>query len=114
MNKDNGVISIEKIGGDFSDYICKSIWKPLLVNPFLVALMVILIIWGVDAFNGKHLKTKRHCELVQHFVITYVVVLAGFVLNNTVLTCKQTPKETSEKTETPEEEVNMTSEYVAY
>lgn len=82
----NAVISSKKVSACVAGYIWDSpCLKPLMFNPFLVAALILLVIWAMDLFYGKTFTHGSVSTLIQHMATTYVIVAAGVALNNMLI-----------------------------
>ena len=84
--KDTATISTKKITTSAAGYIWDSpCLKPLVFNPFYISALIIFVIWAIDLFHGKGFRKGGASILIQHMVISYIVVMSGITLNNMLI-----------------------------
>jgi len=83
---DTAVISGKKITASVSGYIWDSpVLKPLVYNPFILALLILALIWIMDFMYDKRFYCDRAAMMVQHLITTYVLIAAGLSMNNILI-----------------------------
>lgn len=80
------VISKQKITHSLSKYIWESpILKSLIYNPFILALLTLLIVWLMDFFYGKRFKKSCPGVCAQHAITTYIIIACCVAMNNILI-----------------------------
>ncbi len=112
--KETSTITAKKTATNVASYIWNSpCLKPLIFNPFLVALLIVVIIWGLDLAYGKQFADNSAARFCEHIFTTYFMVAAVLALNNMLVKHNYRVKKNDQPiTESDENEiVNLTTEY---
>jgi hypothetical protein len=99
----------------FSEYVWNSpCLKPLVFNPFIIAGVIILILYMLDLAYGKKFSSGSGNQLIQHVVTSYIIVATGIVLNNMIIkhkyrldkySCKEEKKEVPQPANVPDSNI---------
>lgn len=112
----NSVISIDKAKTCISGYVWNSpCLKMFFYNPFLVATIILGIIWASDFIYGK--RFYNGCGIsnhVQHIIFTYLIVATSICMNNMMISHHFRMDKYEKKSEPEEaiEESTYTTEYI--
>lgn len=86
IKHETNIISTKKVTSSIASYIWDSpCLKPLIFNPFVLSIFIILVIWIIDFGYDKKFVSNRHSTVIQHIFTTYFIVAAGIVLNNILI-----------------------------
>ena len=105
-------INAKKCTSTISEYIWNNATLKFLVfNPFMVAVVILLVIYLIDIAHGKKFGDIGKTSVIQHMLITYAVIASGFVINNMLVKhyyrikkCKDEEKKDIEEVEKDVEE----------
>ena len=76
-------ISTKKCASSISEYIWNNACLKFLVfNPFMVALLILLVIYLIDIAYGKRFENIGSKSVIQHMITAYVLIASGMVINN--------------------------------
>lgn len=79
-------ISVNKTSKALAEYLWDSpCLKPFFFNPFLLAILIILIVLVIDTFDGKYFEDTTGIFLLQHTFTTFVAISGVIVLNNMLI-----------------------------
>jgi hypothetical protein len=80
---ENGNISGKRLKMDIKRWICETPFlKGLLSNPFLIAILIVTVIWLLDIVYGKTFEDTSVRETIQHATTVWIVMVSGIFLNN--------------------------------
>lgn len=86
MSQSNSVISTKKLTSNVAGYIWDSpCLKPIIYNPFILAFLILTIIWVIDFIYGKGFYKESISITIQHIATTYVLVAMGIAMNNMLI-----------------------------
>jgi len=109
MDQGTSTISGKKITTCVSQYIWDSpCLKPIVYNPFILALVLLSLLWVMDYIYDKKFYQGCTSMMVQHLLTTYVIIASGLAMNNIIIkhhyrTERFQKKEGSAETEEPTE-----------
>ncbi len=79
-------ISTKKCSKALAEYIWDSpCLKPFFFNPFLLAVLIIMLILIIDTIDGKYFEDTTSIFLVQHTFSIFVTISGLRVLNNMLI-----------------------------
>jgi hypothetical protein len=83
-------LSTKKVTSCVASYIWNSpCLKPLVFNPFIVSIFILMVIWSIDFLYGKTFTRSKHRSMaaltIQHVLTTYAIVATGIALNNIII-----------------------------
>ncbi len=111
--KESATITGKKTATSISLYIWNSpCLKPLIFNPFLAALLIVVMIWLLDLAYGKSFQDgtpKRFCE---HIFTCYIFVAIIPVLNNMLIKHYYRCEKKQKAEVLPREASSLITEYV--
>jgi hypothetical protein len=89
----SSVVSSKKITACAATYIWNSpCLKPLVFNPFVVSIIILIIIWVIDYIYGKSFSSSRSRQsrstvavTVQHLLTSYAIIATGIAMNNIII-----------------------------
>ena len=88
---DSSVVSCKKIKAHFGSYIWNSpCLKPLVFNPFIISVLILMVLWVIDYIYGKTFHKQKggstiSSACVQHLVTSYAVIAACVAMNNIII-----------------------------
>ena len=109
MHDKKSAISTKKCSKAFSEYIWNSpCLKPFFFNPFLLAIIIILLILVLDIIDGKCFENDSNLHILQHTFTSFILISCLLVVNNILIKHKyrQEKDELKAKYEPDEEEDN--------
>lgn len=84
--EDNAVISSKKVASSVSQYVWDSpCLKPIVFNPFILSLVILICIWLLDFLYGKRFICGGAAMIVQQLLVTYTLIAGGIVMNNIII-----------------------------
>ena len=112
LEVNNSVITGKKVCKGIAGYIWDSpCFKPLVYNPYILSVVVVLIIWLADLLYGKQFCRVDISTTVQHMMFTYVLVATGVILNNMVIKHRYRLDKYEQKNKEVEPPIEYTTEY---
>ncbi|KAG7394178.1 hypothetical protein PHYBOEH_005572 [Phytophthora boehmeriae] len=86
----SAVLSTKRVASGVAEYIWSSpCLKPLVFNPFIVSVLLLIIIWTIDFMYGKTFAKRKGQSIaaatVQHVLTTYIIVATGVAMNNIII-----------------------------
>lgn len=82
----NSAISTKKCSKAFAEYIWDSpCLKPFFFNPFLLAIVIIMMILIIDTVDGKYFEDTSSIFLVQHTFSVFIAISGLLVINNMLI-----------------------------
>lgn len=79
-----GSINTKKCASELSEYIWDSAFlRPIFFNPFILAILVICIIWMIDYAYFK--RFTNDTNIIQHAATTYILVVIPLMINNMLI-----------------------------
>lgn len=86
MNDKKSAISTKKCSKAFAEYIWNSpCLKPFFFNPFLLAIVIILMILIVDIIDGKSFENDNNLHILQHTFTSFILISCLLVVNNILI-----------------------------
>lgn len=112
--KETSTITAKKTATNVASYIWNSpCLKPLIFNPFLVALLIVVLIWALDLFYGKQFADNSASRFCEHIFTTYFMVAVVLTLNNMLIKHNYRVKKNDHSIGEGDEIANLTTEYGA-
>lgn len=116
LDNDKGgtaLLTSKKITSSVAGYIWESpCLKPLVYNPYILSLMIVMIIWTIDMLYRKTFEKEGYDIIAQHMLLTYVLVACGITMNNMLIKHRYRT-EKNNKEEATAKNTSLISEYVA-
>ena len=79
-------ISTKKCSKAFAEYIWNSpCLKPFFFNPFLLAIVIILVMLLIDIIDGKSFEDDDTVSILQHTVTSFIIISCLLVINNVLI-----------------------------
>ncbi len=119
--EDSPTITNKKVASEVSQYIWDSpCLKPLIFNPFILALLILLLIWVLDFLYGKKFFKGKPATIAQHMAVSYVIIASSVAMNNVLIKhkyrCdKYEEKKNNDPTEAEpasEPKINLIADYI--
>jgi hypothetical protein len=87
---DSSVVSCKKMKTHFGSYIWNSpCLKPLVFNPFIISILILVVLWVIDYIYGKTFHKRKGGSAIstcaQHLITSYAVIAAGVAMNNIII-----------------------------
>jgi hypothetical protein len=79
-------ISTKKCSKAFAEYIWNSpCLKPFFFNPFLLAIVIILVVLLIDTIDGKCFDNNDPINILQHTFTSFILISCLLVVNNVLI-----------------------------
>lgn len=115
--EETSIISSKKVSSSVAGYIWDSpCLKPFVYNPFLLCAIIVLLIYAIDIIYGKVFMKGGVSMVIQHMLLTYILVAVGVVMNNMLIKHRYRLDKKNDKdkegADTSAIDSNITSPYV--
>ncbi len=86
-NSNSGLISTNNVVKSAAEYIWDSpCLKPLVFHPLVVSGVILLLLFVIDMWYGKHFtKCKVVNQTIAHAIASYMIIAGAIVANNVVV-----------------------------